>query len=79
MDPKVFDYLKKAARMSLNREKLPTLYLLSLTKYLQGSLKSVRKIKSCFIYDTSPFGAETHISVYQRPVPPYSCSGGYPG
>ncbi len=29
MDPKVFDYLKKAARMSLNREKLPTLYLLS--------------------------------------------------
>lgn len=36
MAPRVFDYLKKAARMSLNREKLPTLYLLSLTKYFSG-------------------------------------------
>lgn len=36
MAPRVFDYLKKAAKMSLNREKLPTLYLLSLTRYFAG-------------------------------------------
>ena len=36
MDSRVFDYLKNAAKISFHKEKLPTLYLLALTKYYAG-------------------------------------------
>ena len=52
MDPKVFDYLKKAARMSLNREKLPTLYLLSLTKYFAGLHKISKEDQELLLFMT---------------------------
>ena len=65
MDPKVFDYLKKAARMSLNREKLPTLYLLSLTKYFAGIPEISPEDKELLLF-------MTRLLLEQRLIFPYT-------